>query len=81
METHIRRFKQLKAERNHVLLDEKIGALYRAARRGDNAHPAMIDALMADASIGEVWGTVRVASGLPYDAFRVLESPFRYPAL
>jgi methylmalonyl-CoA mutase N-terminal domain/subunit len=40
----------------------------------------MIDALIADASIGEVWGTVRVANGLPYDPFRAIESPFTYPA-
>jgi methylmalonyl-CoA mutase N-terminal domain/subunit len=36
---------------------------------------------MADATIAEVWGTVRVASGLPYDPFRVLDSPFATPRL
>jgi methylmalonyl-CoA mutase N-terminal domain/subunit len=79
MTSHIQRFKQLKSERDAVLLNDKINALYCAAQRRDNAHPAMIEALVADASIGEVWGTVRVASGLPFDPFRVLESPFRYP--
>lgn len=80
MNAHIRRFKQLKLERDSVRLNEKIDVLYCVARRRGNAHSAMIDALIADATIGEVWGTVRVASGLPYDPFRVLESPFRYPA-
>jgi methylmalonyl-CoA mutase N-terminal domain/subunit len=62
-----------------VLLDTKIDALYRVAHARENAHPAMIEALMADATIAEVWGTVRVASGLPYDPFRVLDSPFATP--
>jgi methylmalonyl-CoA mutase N-terminal domain/subunit len=79
MTSHIQRFKQLKSERDIVLLRDKIDTLYRVAERRENAHPAMIDALIADASIGEVWGTVRVASGLSYDPFRVLDSPFRYP--
>jgi methylmalonyl-CoA mutase N-terminal domain/subunit len=36
----------------------------------------MIDALKADATIGEVWGTIRVAHGYPYDPFRAIEAPF-----
>jgi methylmalonyl-CoA mutase N-terminal domain/subunit len=79
MTSHLQRFKQLKSERDAVVLHEKIDVLYRVAHARKNAHPAMIDALMADASIGEVWGTVRLATGLPYDPFRVLESPFGIP--
>jgi methylmalonyl-CoA mutase N-terminal domain/subunit len=79
MGEHLRRFKELKSGRDRVLLDAKIDALYRVAHARENAHPAMIEALMADASIAEVWGTVRVANGLPYDPFRVLESPFAAP--
>jgi methylmalonyl-CoA mutase N-terminal domain/subunit len=79
MASHLQRFKQLKSGRDGVVLREKIDALYRVAHARKNAHPAMIDALMADASIGEVWGTVRLATGLPYDPFRVLESPFGTP--
>jgi methylmalonyl-CoA mutase N-terminal domain/subunit len=81
MGEHLQRFKELKSGRDRALLDTKIDALYRVAHARENAHPAMIEALMADASIAEVWGTVRVASGLPYDPFRVLESPFAVPRL
>ncbi|HKT71670.1 MAG TPA: methylmalonyl-CoA mutase family protein [Steroidobacteraceae bacterium] len=81
MTEHIRRFQTLKRERDQARLGAKIAALYRVAHRRENAHPAMIEALMADASIAEVWGTVRVASGYPYDPFRVLESPFVYPTM
>ena len=69
----------MKRERDAVVLREKIDTLYRVAHARQNAHPAMIEALMADGSIGEVWGTVRLATGLPYDPFRVLESPFGVP--
>jgi methylmalonyl-CoA mutase N-terminal domain/subunit len=79
MESHIRSFKQRKADRDMALLRPRMDALYRIAQRRENSHQAMIDALIADASIGEVWGTVRVANGLPYDPFRSIESPFRYP--
>jgi methylmalonyl-CoA mutase, N-terminal domain len=79
MDAHLRRFAALKAGRDARVLKEKIDALHRVAQRRENAHPAMIEALMADASIGEVWGTVRVASGLPYDPFRAIESPFEPP--
>jgi len=72
MTDHLRRFGERKAQRDAAALTSKIDALYRVAQRGDNAHPAMIEALMADASVGEVWGTVRVASGLPYDPFRIV---------
>ena len=70
----------MKRERNREALNEKIQTLYRFARQGNNFHQAMIDALLADGSIGEVWGTVRVANGLNYDAFNVIQSPFNYEA-
>lgn len=40
----------------------------------------MIDALIADASIGEVWGTLRVANGYSYDPYGALEAPLAYAA-
>jgi methylmalonyl-CoA mutase N-terminal domain/subunit len=80
MKSHIERFKDLKAARDQAPLRRAIGDLYRIAHRRGNSHQAMIDALIADASIGEVWGTVRVANGLPYDPFRAIECPFTYPA-
>jgi methylmalonyl-CoA mutase, N-terminal domain len=79
MHSHIRRFKERKAARDGVLLSRKIDAVYEVAHRRANSHPAMIEALVAGASIGEVWGTVRVANGLPYDPFGAVKSPFVHP--
>lgn len=78
MRSHVQRFKQRQAARDRAVLDTHIDTLYRVAHRRENSHQAMIDALIAGASIGETWGTVRVANGLPYDPFRAIESPFRY---
>ena len=81
IETHMRRFTELKQQRDQRLLGERINTLYRVVQQGrDNFHQAMIDALIADGSMGEVWGTVRVATGLTYDPFRAIESPFTYSA-
>lgn len=80
MQAHIGRFRARQAARDRGPLEARISDLYRVAQRRENSHQAMIDALLADASIGEVWGTVRVANGLPYDPFLALKSPFSYPA-
>ncbi|MDB5972347.1 MAG: Methylmalonyl-CoA mutase, N-terminal domain [Hydrocarboniphaga sp.] len=79
MTSHIQRFKERKAGRDMSVLRSKIDALYQVAHRRENSHQAMIDALVADGTTGEVWGTVRAANGLPYDPFRAIESPFQYP--
>ncbi len=75
---HVQHLVDLKQSRDQHLVSEKIRQLYQVSREGNNAHQAMIDALVADASIGEVWGTLRVASGLSYDPYNVLNSPFAY---
>jgi methylmalonyl-CoA mutase N-terminal domain/subunit len=79
MKHHLQRFKALKAGRDKVLLQDRISELYRVAHRRENSHQAMIDALVADATMAETWGTVRAANGLPYDPFRVVEAPFEFP--
>ena len=76
VENHIRRFTQLKEQRDFLTLNQRIRDLYATARNGGNATQAMIDALLADGSIGEVWGTVRMAHGHSYDLFRTIETPF-----
>lgn len=79
MRAHVQRFHERQAARDRGPLQQRIGELWKVAQRRENAHEAMIQALMADASIGEVWGTVRAASGLSYDPFNVVTSPFDYP--
>ncbi len=81
MTAHIQRFKERQAARDLGVLTPKMDELYRVAQRRENSHPAMIEALMADASIGEVWGTIRLANGLTYDPFRARETPFILPKL
>lgn len=78
MTKHIQRFKDMKASRDQKVVAAKLNDLYRVAQRRENSHQAMIDALIADATTGEVWGTVRVANGLPYDPYRVIEPPINY---
>ena len=73
---HIERFIALKQSRDNGLLHDKLQALYNCAKSGANFHQAMIDALIADGSIGEVWGTVRMAYGYQYDPFNTLQAPF-----
>lgn len=75
---HIQRFIDMKRNRDPKLLHSRINALYDTVKSGNNFHQAMIDALLADASIGETWGTVRVAQGHSYDPFNVIQSPFDY---
>ena len=77
-EAHLKRFIAMKQQRDQTVLQEKIIGLYRSAQSGENFHQAMIDALLADASIGEVWGTVRQAHGHNYDPFNIIQSPFSY---
>lgn len=77
-DNHVARFKKLKETRDNEALEMRLRDLHRVASTGGNFHQAMIDALLADGSIGEVWGTVRVAHGYSYDPFNVLESPIKF---
>jgi methylmalonyl-CoA mutase N-terminal domain/subunit len=78
VESHVRRFVAMKQARDHKRLEERLRDLYHVARQRENSHPAMIDALLADGTIGEVWGTVRAAHGYSYDPFRVIAPPCDY---
>jgi methylmalonyl-CoA mutase N-terminal domain/subunit len=78
VERHVQRFVELKRTRDQDALARRIADVYAITRRGDNPTEAMMDALIADGSMGEVWGTVRMAMGHPYDPFRVLESPWEH---
>lgn len=40
--------------------------------------PAIIEAVKAYASVGEVMGTIRLARGLTYDPFDMIQCPFVY---
>lgn len=75
---HIRRFAELKQQRDKAGWSAALKSLYRVAREGDNTLQGMIDAFIADASVGEVWGTLRMAHNHSYDPFKAVESPLKY---
>ncbi len=80
MEPHIRRLRELKASRDQAALEQRLRDVLGAERNGANSHAEMIAALLADGSIAEVWGAVRVAHGLPYDPYGTVQPPFDYGA-
>lgn len=75
---HIRRFSELKQQRDKTAWSQSLQTLYRTARDGNNPMQAMIDAFIADASIGEIWGTVRVAHGHDFDPYGHVMAPLVY---
>lgn len=75
---HLQRFSELKQQRDQNRWKSSLRTLCRSAREGTNTTPHMIDALLCDATIGEVWGTFRVGMGYSYDAFGVREAPLHY---
>jgi methylmalonyl-CoA mutase, N-terminal domain len=77
-EMHVKRFVEFKKSRDLAGVESKLRDLHGSAKRGENFHQAMIDALVADATIAEVWGTVRLAHGYSYDAFHVVQSPYEF---
>jgi methylmalonyl-CoA mutase N-terminal domain/subunit len=72
---HLERFKAMKANRDQERVLATLRVLRDVTAAGQNTYDAMIDAFDADATVGEVWGIFREASGYPYDPFGVLTSP------
>ena len=75
---HIRRFSELKQQRDQSRWSGSLKNVYNIVRDGSNPMQAMIDAFIADASIGEIWGTVRVANGYEFDPYGHLQAPLSY---
>jgi methylmalonyl-CoA mutase N-terminal domain/subunit len=73
---YINEFAAKKARRNPERLGAAVGALFDAARSGINLIPDMVEAFDADATVGEVSGILRLADGMPYDPYLVIDSPF-----
>jgi methylmalonyl-CoA mutase N-terminal domain/subunit len=79
-ELTIRRLREFKASRNTENTKESLYRLYENAKKGEkfNLMPSTIEAVRNNATIGEIWGTIRIANGLSYDPFNVIGSPFKY---
>jgi methylmalonyl-CoA mutase, N-terminal domain len=75
---HLQRFADLKRQRDQTAWAASLKTLHGIARDGNNPMQAMIDAFIADASIGEIWGTVRVAHGYAYDPYEHIVAPLDF---
>jgi methylmalonyl-CoA mutase N-terminal domain/subunit len=77
-QAHLRRFAELKQQRDQANWQSALRRLFQVARDGGNPLQAMIDAFVADASVAEVWGTVRVAHHYSYDPYNAVQAPLSY---
>lgn len=64
-----------KAGRNFTVLKSKIRQLYFDTQNGENINRACIEAAKSGATIGEFTGTVRLAYGIEYDPFKIIDAP------
>ena len=73
-----RRMEQWKKTRNMPLIKEKMAELYGDAKKEDryNLMPAIIEAVKAYATAGEIIGVIRKARGLSYDPLEMIDCPF-----
>jgi len=69
MSTDLKAIERFKRERNRAKLREGLEAVATATRGSDNIIPAVISALDASATLGEIATTMRSALGLPPDIF------------
>jgi len=71
-----RRTTKWKKTRNLEAVEASVRRLHEDAEKGDrfNLMPAIIDAVKAYASAGEIIGVIRVARGLKYDPYAVIRS-------
>ena len=77
-ESIARRMEEWKKTRNMPLIEERLTQLHLDARKEDryNLMPAIIEAVKAYATAGEIMGVIRQARGLSYDPFNMIECPF-----
>ena len=67
-----------KKTRDMAPIEASVQRLYADARKGDrfNLMPAIIDAVKVYGTAGEIIGVIRLARGLKYDRFDMIECPF-----
>ena len=69
---------ELKETRNQQATKQALENLWAEAQKGEkhNLIPAIRQALKADATAGEIIGTIRKANGYSYDPFNLIDYPF-----
>lgn len=77
-ESIARRMEEWKRSRDQQAVREALSRLHEDAKKGDrhNLMPAIIDAVKVYASAGEISGVIRLARGLTYDPFDMIQCPF-----
>jgi methylmalonyl-CoA mutase N-terminal domain/subunit len=78
IEPHYERIGEIsawRAARDHAGVVAALDALEAVCRAGANVMPALVDALRADASMGECIGVLRECYDRPYDPLRGVERP------
>jgi methylmalonyl-CoA mutase N-terminal domain/subunit len=75
-----RRMEEWKKTRDIQLIEERLAQLYSDAKREDryNLMPSVIEAVKAYATEGEIIGVIRLARGLSYDPFNMIDCPFDF---
>ena len=73
-----RRMKEWKQTRNMGLIKESLSQLYEDSKKENkyNLMPAIIEAVKAYATAGEIMGVIRMGRGLSYDPFNMIGCPF-----
>jgi len=73
-----RRMENWRKTRDIPLLKEKIARLYGDAKKGGtyNLMPAIIEAVRAYGTAGEIMGVIRMAHGFHYDPLEMIDCPF-----
>lgn len=64
---HIEEIRAWKAGRSMAKVEAALGRVKDAAASVDNLMPVIVDAFESDATIGEITGAIRLATGLPAD--------------
>jgi methylmalonyl-CoA mutase cobalamin-binding domain/chain len=73
---HIEKVKRFRLERDQGAVDDALQIVLQRAREPEaNLMYPMMDALEANATMGEIAGILRIAYDHPYDPFHALQSP------
>jgi methylmalonyl-CoA mutase N-terminal domain/subunit len=77
-ESIARRMEEWKKTRDQVAVTDRLSHLHADAKKGDrfNLMPAIIEAVRVYATAGEISGAIRMARGMSYDPFEMIECPF-----
>jgi methylmalonyl-CoA mutase N-terminal domain/subunit len=65
--------KKFKANRDLARTKAALTVVRDKTKMGENLTPALIDAIEASATMGEIAGTIRQAYGFPYDPHKAMQ--------